>query len=72
MSKELVITVTDNGTGMDEYTISHALDPYFTTKQNGTGLGLPAVSKIVYIAGGSIHIDSKLGKGTTIAIRMPQ
>lgn len=72
VSKELVIAVTDNGIGMDEYTISHALDPYFTTKQNGTGLGLPAVSKIVYIAGGSIHIDSKLGKGTTIVIRMPQ
>ncbi len=71
-SKEVVITVTDDGAGMDEHTISHALDPYFTTKQSGTGLGLPAVSKIVYILGGSMHIDSKLDKGTTITMRIPQ
>lgn len=71
-SKELIISVIDNGIGMDENTLSHALDPYFTTKQNGTGLGLPTVSKIVYILGGTIHIDSKPGKGTTVTIRIAQ
>ncbi|HDH10295.1 MAG TPA: HAMP domain-containing histidine kinase [Deltaproteobacteria bacterium] len=72
VSKELIISITDKGIGMDEDTLSHALDPYFTTKQNGTGLGLPTVSKIVYIMGGTIHIDSKIGKGTTAVIRIPQ
>jgi CheY-like chemotaxis protein len=68
------ITVTDNGTGMDEETRRRCFDPFYTTKDRskGTGLGLAAVQGIVADGGGSIQLDSTVGVGTTFTMHLPQ
>lgn len=68
-----VLCVADNGAGMDPETRRHALEPFFTTKDpgSGTGLGLPVVYGIVTGWGASIDIVSEPGRGTKIVITFP-
>jgi len=67
------ITVKDNGMGMDEETISHAFEAFYTTKSSdkGTGLGLFITYGIIQNHGGSIALSSEPGEGTTILISLP-
>jgi len=58
----LTIEIEDNGQGIDAETQRRMFDPYFTTKPNGQGLGLSAVSKIVSDHGGAIDVQSQPGK----------
>lgn len=66
------IAVTDNGTGMTPEVLARAFDPFFTTKPagKGTGLGLSQVYGIAHQAGGSAQITTRVGKGTTVDIRL--
>lgn len=68
-----VLRMSDTGFGMDEYVKSHIFDPFFTTKElgKGTGLGLSTVYGIVQQSGGTILLDSKVGKGTCFSILFP-
>ena len=61
------------GTGMSPDVIARAFDPFFTTKPTGkgTGLGLSQVYGIVRQAGGDVTIESKVGHGTKIILRLP-
>ncbi|OIQ51395.1 Sensor protein ZraS [Pseudodesulfovibrio hydrargyri] len=68
----LVIEVEDTGRGIPEADLATIFDPYFTTKSQGTGLGLAVVRKIVEGHGGGVHVASNPGKGTTFAITLPQ
>jgi polar amino acid transport system substrate-binding protein len=72
-NKEIVLTVEDNGCGMDENTLKSIYDPFFTTKRNkgGTGLGLSITYGIIKDHHGSIDVESKIGKGTKFTIRLP-
>ncbi len=65
------ITVTDTGTGIAEEDLTRVFDPYFTTKSTGTGLGLAVVHKIIEAHGGTIRVESKQGKGTTVILILP-
>lgn len=65
------IEIKDSGIGISEDSLKRILDPYFTTKPEGTGLGLAMVNKILDEHGGSIHFASKVGKGTTVKISLP-
>jgi two-component system cell cycle sensor histidine kinase/response regulator CckA len=65
------ITVQDEGTGIDPKNISRIFDPYFTTKQSGSGLGLATSYSIIHRHGGHIGVVSELGKGTTLTLYLP-
>jgi PAS domain S-box-containing protein len=64
-------TVRDEGTGIDPKNIDRIFDPYFTTKQTGSGLGLATTYSIVNKHGGHIGVVSELGKGTTFTFHLP-
>lgn len=66
-----VIKISDNGIGMDSQTVSRIFEPYFTTKANGTGLGMTMVYKIVKEFSGEIQVQSQEGKGTVFTLTFP-
>jgi two-component system sensor histidine kinase HydH len=67
----LRITIGDEGEGMDHETLENLFIPFFSTKNTGTGLGMPIAKKIIEAHGGSINVDSRPGKGTLVMIRLP-
>ncbi|MCU1490031.1 MAG: Histidine kinase, partial [Acidimicrobiaceae bacterium] len=72
--KYVRIAVADSGSGMDEETRLRCFEPLYTTKgpSKGTGLGLPAVRRVVLECGGAIRFDSELGSGTTFEVLLPR
>ena len=66
------ITVTDAGHGMSPEVLSQIFEPFFSTKEQGTGLGLSTVHSIIEQAGGSITAASELYAGTTITLMLPR
>jgi PAS domain S-box-containing protein len=68
---ELLISVIDNGDGVDPEIKGKLFNPFFTTKPEGTGLGLALVKKIVIMHHGRIEVQSKPGKGSRFTIRLP-
>ena len=67
------LSVSDTGMGMDEDTLSHAVEPFFTTKGvgKGTGLGLPMVHGLAEQSGGRLRITSRVGEGSTAEMWLP-
>jgi len=65
------IIIKDTGAGISETDLQKIFDPFFTTKEEGTGLGLSTVQKIIEGHNGSINIESKEGYGTTVKITLP-
>jgi signal transduction histidine kinase len=65
------ISVKDSGKGIGSQDSNLVFTPYFTTKQSGTGLGLPIIERIVNDHGGAIWFDSAEGMGTTFYIDLP-
>ncbi|MBU2913239.1 MULTISPECIES: ATP-binding protein [Reichenbachiella] len=63
-----ILTITDNGKGIDQKSINHLFEPFFTGKKEGTGLGLTTVQNIVHSHQGVISINSELGVGTTFYV----
>src|ERR1039457_87513 len=70
-SRDVEISVADTGTGIAPELLSRIFDPFFTTKEKGTGLGLSVVYGIVEKHGGSMRVESRVGQGTTMTIRLP-
>jgi CheY-like chemotaxis protein/two-component sensor histidine kinase len=66
-----LLTISDTGCGMDEETQSRAFDAFFTTKAQGTGLGLWTVRRIAEQNGGYCELQSEVGNGTTFRIFLP-
>ena len=62
------IKVIDNGCGMDEEVFKNINKMFYTTKKNGTGIGLPLSNEIIKLHNGRINLYSKKGEGTTVEI----
>lgn len=69
---EVIVTVKDTGVGIPSDKLVMLGTPFFTTKDQGTGMGLAQVFSVIYQHGGKIAVDSKENKGTTFTIRIPQ
>lgn len=69
--REVVIRIIDTGIGMNEETQSKIFNLYYTTKPQGTGLGLSLVHQIISQHDGRIEVESAVGKGTTFSIYLP-
>ena len=68
----LQIAVSDTGAGMAPEVLARAFEPFYTTKSNGTGIGLSSVYGTVREAGGSVLIESEPGRGTTVRLVLPR
>jgi two-component system NtrC family sensor kinase len=66
--KGVVIKIKDNGAGIDEDKLSRVFDPFYTTKQNGTGLGLSVSFGLVQRYGGTINVESNSAEGTCFSV----
>ena len=67
----VTLHLIDTGCGMDEATLAHIFDAFFSTKSGGTGLGLPTARKIIEAHGGRITVESEVGRGTRFVIDLP-
>ena len=68
---EVRIDFHDNGAGISKRDVRRVREPFFSTKQAGSGLGLTVVDKVIRDGGGSLKIDSERGVGTTVIITLP-
>lgn len=72
IERTVVISISDDGPGMNAETVDSIFRPFFTTKSSGSGLGLALAKKIVSAHGGALEVVSSPGKGTTFSIVLPQ
>jgi PAS domain S-box-containing protein len=70
-SGRVSISIADTGTGIREEDLDHIFNPFFTTKEIGTGLGLPLAQQIVAEHGGEIGCSSEWGRGATFVVTLP-
>ncbi|WP_414054051.1 ATP-binding protein [Macrococcus equi] len=68
---EAILSIRDNGCGMDDDILKQLFNPFFTTKSNGTGLGIPVSKSIIDANNGEIEVISKVDVGTTFIIKLP-
>jgi signal transduction histidine kinase len=66
------VCVEDSGPGMSPEVLSRAFEPLFSTRSEGTGLGLPIAQRIATAHGGSIEIESRPDRGTRVTVRLPR
>jgi signal transduction histidine kinase len=67
----IVVGIDDTGAGMSDETLSRVFDLFFTTKPDGTGLGMAIARSVVDLHGGELSIDSSPGQGTRVRVRLP-
>ena len=67
----MLIRVTDTGAGIAPEVRGRVLDPYFSTKKSGTGLGLATVRRVVAEHGGEVSMQTDVGKGTQFTLTLP-
>ena len=68
---KIIITIQDNGPGIPEDKLKHIFRPFYTTKEEGTGLGLYITKQLVEKIKGRIKVESVSGQGTTFAVVLP-
>ena len=66
-----VISVTDDGHGIPESEQQYVLDPFYTTKAVGVGMGLTKANRVMQEHGGTLEVESAPGLGTTVSLRLP-
>ena len=68
---DIIIEISDNGVGMNKEQINRFGEPYYSSKEKGTGLGSMVAVKTIQTMNGTLHLTSALNKGTTISITLP-
>jgi signal transduction histidine kinase len=68
---DVALDLIDTGVGMDENTARHMFDAFFSTKDGGSGLGLPTTRKVIEAHGARIDVQTELGRGTKFTIEFP-
>ena len=73
IGKRVVLTVADNGQGMDEHVLRHAFDPFFSARKAGRGQGMGLAKAVRWIesSGGTVRLESGVGEGTRAVIILP-
>lgn len=71
-TNEVIIEIKDDGRGISTENLTRIFSPFFTTSENGTGLGLPAVQRIARAHGGRLEVKSTVGKGSIFTLRLPR
>jgi signal transduction histidine kinase len=70
-SGQVFLSLIDTGKGMTPEVLARIFKPFFSTKPGGTGLGLPMTRKIIRAHGGTLEVQSEVGRGTKFTIRLP-
>jgi signal transduction histidine kinase len=65
------VEITDTGRGMTAEQLESVFEPFYTTKSQGLGLGMPYARKVVEQHGGAISVESRVGEGTTVRVALP-
>jgi signal transduction histidine kinase len=65
------VIIEDTGVGMSEEILARAFDLFFTTKPQGTGLGMAIARSVITRHGGDMRLQSALGRGTSASVRLP-
>jgi polar amino acid transport system substrate-binding protein len=68
----VVIKVSDDGCGIEKETLEKVFEPFYTTKSDGTGIGLAICRQLILENDGEINVESEVGKGTTFTIKLPK
>ncbi|RMH54782.1 MAG: GHKL domain-containing protein [Candidatus Hydrogenedentota bacterium] len=68
----VLIQMTDTGRGIPPDVLPRIFEPFFTTRDEGTGIGLSVVKRIIEAHGGSLHCESEPGRGTSFSITIPR
>jgi signal transduction histidine kinase len=69
--KDVAIEISDTGSGIETDKLEHIFDAYYSSRPQGSGLGLPTAKKIIEAHNGSITVNSEPGKGTSFIMRLP-
>jgi signal transduction histidine kinase len=69
--RTITVTLDDTGSGMSEATLARVFDLFFTTKAEGTGLGMAQARSVITRHGGQLSINSEVGQGTRVIVRLP-
>lgn len=67
----VILDLIDSGSGLDDNTVMHMFEPFYSTKDGGSGLGLPTARKIIEAHGGRISVQSEVGRGTKFSLQFP-
>ncbi len=67
----VALTITDTGVGIPPDVLQRIFQPFFTTKAHGIGLGLPITRRLIEDHGGTLHVESQVGSGTTMTVSLP-
>jgi len=70
-AEKVTVMIGDSGPGIAQADLAHIFEPLWTTKPEGTGLGLPICRDILDKLGGGITVDTRVGQGTTVTITLP-
>ena len=71
MRDSVALDLIDTGSGVDDNTVLHMFEPFYSTKEGGSGLALPTARKIIEAHGGRISVQSEVGRGTKFVLEFP-